>query len=93
MLNPLPSIVNNIFQDNNDDDKHASQLLKSCILYSIHKVALSYKEIKSLEKALDRAVKSSAAAIKAAAKKENHKQYDLIQKEKQSQSQAIKSTE
>ena len=93
MSNSLPDIIHNISQDNNDDDKHAVQLLKSCIHYSIHKVELNQaaklqRDKKAKEKALlkdhslpDNVADVHAATIKAAVKKTKRKQYYLIHKE------------
>ena len=78
MFNSLPVIFHDISQDNNDDDKRASQLLKYHIFYLIHKVAMHkasklQRDKKSQEKALEKAAKASVAAIKAATKKETPK--------------------
>ena len=83
MLNSLPDIVHDISQDNDDDDKHASQLLKRCTHYSSNKVELNKaaelrRDKKAKEKALleacslpDKFAKACAATIKAAAEKKN----------------------
>ena len=82
MLNSLPDIVHDISQDNDDDGKHAAQLLKICIhYYLIHKVELNkaaklQRDKRAKETALliapslpDKLANACAAAIKAAAKK------------------------
>ena len=82
MSNSLLHIVHDISQDNDDNNKHASQLLKRRIHYSIHKIELNktaklQRDNKAKEKALliarslpDKVTDACAPAIKAAAKKE-----------------------
>ena len=74
MANSLPDTIHDIFQDNDDNDKRASQLLKRRLYYSIHRVKLNKaaklrRDKKSQEKSLLKSCSLPNKVVEASAAK------------------------